>query len=352
MSSPTTLDVPAATRRPRIRPAHVLGAAVALTALILILGMPAPWPQGHAAATAVGVGAGGDAFGPNAVTIAQGDTVTWNWVAGKHSVTSTTASEPFDSGAQTAGTFQHTFNQAGTFQYLCVWHSGMTGTVVVTPAPAAAGAAPGAAGAAAAPGAATATQGAAGATAGATPVSASAPPKLARVRLSGTRLAFSLDNPANVTVAAIAGRKTTPLGTAGAKVGRGSMPLALHRLRVGSYTLVVSAKNTAGKSARVRVPVKVTGQLRHRALLAQRALATKAAAASTASVPVAGAAAAADPTPATAPAAPAPAPEASAPAAAADAAPAPLVCDKTTTDHSGHGHGSADPRCDHSGHGS
>ena len=66
MHSPTTTELPAPRAR-RIRPAHVLGAALALTALILIVGAPAPWPQGHAAATTVGVGAGGDAFGPAAV---------------------------------------------------------------------------------------------------------------------------------------------------------------------------------------------------------------------------------------------------------------------------------------------
>jgi plastocyanin len=343
--SATTIDPPGPRTR-RIRPAHVIGAALALTALIMIVGAPAPWPQGHAAATTVGVGAGGDVFGPAAVTVAQGDTVTWNWVGGQHSVTSSSPSEPFDSGAQTAGTFAHTFNRAGTFRHLCVWHSGMTGTVVVTPAPSAATTAP-----AGAPGTTAATPGAAssaGSPNAAAPVAASAPPKLATVRVSGTRLAFSLDNPATVTTAAVAGRKTTPIGKAeAAKPGRGSMLLALNRLRVGRYTLLVSAKNSEGRSARVRVAVRVTWELRYRALRVQQALAAKAGTVA-ASVPVVGAAdapaaPATDPAPATAsgmaaPTAPAP-------------APAPPVCDKTTTDHSGHGHGSADPRCDSSGHG-
>ena len=347
MHSPTTTDLPAPRPR-RIRLAHVLGAALALTALIMIVGAPAPWPQGHAAATTVGVGAGGDAFGPAAVTVAQGDTVTWNWVGGQHSVTSSSASEPFDSGAMTAGTFAHTFNQAGTFQYLCVWHSGMTGTVVVTPAPDATASAP--AGAPGAAGTTTATPGAAtsaGSSGAAGPVAA-APPKLATVRMTGTRLAFSLNNPATVTTAAVAGRKTTPIGRAdAAKPGRESMPLALNRLHVGRYTLLVSAKNSAGRSARVRVHVRVTWELRYRALRAQKALAAKPGPAAAASLPVVGSAADAPP---------APAPAASPPTAAASAptapAPAPPVCDKTTTDHSGHGHGSADPRCDGSGNGS
>jgi plastocyanin len=339
MTSPTTLDLPAKRTPRRIRPAHVLGAALALTALIMVVGAPAPWPQGEAAVTTVGVGAGGDAFGPNAVTIAQGDTITWNWVGGKHSVTSTTPSESFDSGSLTAGTFAHTFNQAGTFKYLCIWHPGMTGTVVVTAAPAAATTASGAAGAA---GSGTAASGGSAGRPGAAPVAAGAAPKLARVRLAGTRMAFSLDNPATVATVAIGGRKTTAIGKVDANVGRGSMPLALNRLRVGRYTLVVSAKNTAGRSARMRVRVRVTSRLRQRSLLAQKALAAKAAApVASAGVPVVGGAAAAPVS--------APAPQASAPPTDTPAAPAPPVCDKAHTDHSGHGHGIADPRCDSGG---
>jgi plastocyanin len=344
MTAPTATETAAASapRTRRLRPAHALGAALALTALIMIVGAPAPWPQGHAAATTVGVGAGGDAFGPAAVTVAEGDTVTWQWVGGRHSVTSSSTSEPFDSGAQTAGTFQHTFTHAGTFSYLCVWHSGMTGTVVVTPAPSAAATAPGAAAGAATP---AATTGAAGA-ASSPAATATAPPKLARVRLSGPRLSFSVSNAANVATVAIAGRKSTAIGKVEAKSGRGSMLLALNRLRVGRYMLFVSASNAAGKSTRARVRVKVTSKLRLRALSARKAEAVKASPAATANVPVVDAAAVA-PTSAPAPAAPA----APAPAAIpAPAAPAPLVCDETTTDHSGHGHGSADPRCDGSDH--
>jgi len=167
--------------------------------------------------------------------------------------------------------------------------------------------------------------------------------------MSGARLAFSLDNPATVTTAAIAGRKTTPIGKAeAAKPGRGSMLLALNRLHVGRYTLVLSAKNSGGRSGRVRVRVRVTWELRYRALRAQKALAARTAPAA-ASVPVVGSAADAPPAPAADPApAAAPAPAAS----SAPTAPAPPVCDKTTTDHSGHGHGSADPRCDSNGNGS
>ena len=81
------------------------------------------------------------------------------------------------------------------------------------------------------------------------------------------------------------------------------MILALNRLRVGRYTLLVSATNAAGKSVRARVPVKVTWKLRYRALSAQKAAAAKAAPAATASVPVVGAAATATAAPSARPAA-------------------------------------------------
>src|SRR3954469_2463119 len=150
MTPPPTIESPAATtvatpapeappdrRSRRVRPAHVLGGALALTAAIMALGAPAPWPQSHAAPATVGVGAGGPVFGPAAVAVAQSDTVTWQWQAGQHSVTSTSAAEPFDSGSQTAGTVQPTFATAGTFTYVCVWHAGMQAPVPVPPAPAA-----------------------------------------------------------------------------------------------------------------------------------------------------------------------------------------------------------------------
>jgi hypothetical protein len=149
-----------------------------------------------------------------------------------------------------------------------------------------------------------------------------------------------VNNPANVTTVAIAGRTTRSVGKADAKPGKGSMVLALNRLRVGRYTLLVSATNAAGKSARARVRVKVTWKLRYRALSAQKA-AAKAAPEATASVPVVGAAATATAAPSARPAAAA--------TSTATPAPAPPVCDRAATDHSGHGHGSADPRCDTSG---
>jgi glucose/arabinose dehydrogenase len=66
-----------------------------------------------------------------------GDTVRWNWVNGSHSTTSGVSGTPngqWDSGVHTPSfSFEHTFNQAGTFPYFCTlhWQVGMVGTVVV-----------------------------------------------------------------------------------------------------------------------------------------------------------------------------------------------------------------------------
>src|SRR4051794_15829690 len=360
-------DAPTGRRGRRVRPTHVVGGAIALTAAIMALGAPAPWPESHAAPATVGVGSGGPVFGPAAVTVAQGDTVTWQWQGGQHSVTST-SSEPFDSGAMTAGTFQHTFNTAGTFTYVCVWHSNMQGTVTVTPAPAAPAtgtAAPssvataGTAGSAATPAAAAANP----ATAGGVPRLARVPPSgprplfslnhpaapaptppaaggarsLPRVRRSAPRLLFSLSPPATVATVAVSRTRTTPVGRLDAKPGKGSIVLALNRLRVGRYTLLVGAKNALGTTTRTRVRVNVTRALRHRALAMQRAARTaKAPAPAAASVPVVAQAAAALPPPVAAPAAPVATPP-------ADAG-SPVQCGGSN--HSGHGHGSGGPPCE------
>ncbi|MFC7133867.1 MULTISPECIES: halocyanin domain-containing protein [Salinibaculum] len=83
----------------------------------------------------VEVGAGnGLAFGPAAVRISTGTTVTWEWTGqgGTHNVVAEDGS--FDSGEyQAAGTFEHTFDEAGNYNYYCEPHkmSGMKGAVIV-----------------------------------------------------------------------------------------------------------------------------------------------------------------------------------------------------------------------------
>jgi plastocyanin len=81
-------------------------------------------------------------FSPSVVTVAPGDTVTWNWLAGGHSTTSdaTTGPEVWNSGVLLSGTFAHTFTTLGTYRYYCVVHGapggiGMSGQVIVAPPP-------------------------------------------------------------------------------------------------------------------------------------------------------------------------------------------------------------------------
>src|SRR5215207_5472948 len=70
-------------------------------------------------------------FTPGAITINPGDTVTWNNNGPTpHSATSTNGA--FDTGILRKGqSGSHTFNEAGTYSYICTPHPYMKGTVVV-----------------------------------------------------------------------------------------------------------------------------------------------------------------------------------------------------------------------------
>jgi LPXTG-motif cell wall-anchored protein len=73
-------------------------------------------------------------FQPGAVTVNVGDTVTWvNDGPTPHSATSNDGA--FDTGIMDAGqSGSHTFDEAGTFSYICTPHPNMTGTVTVVAA--------------------------------------------------------------------------------------------------------------------------------------------------------------------------------------------------------------------------
>ena len=79
---------------------------------------------------------GDKSYSPNPVTIARGATVTWtNNDTIPHTVTARPDATLFDSGSLAAGaTYTHTFDTAGSFDYFCTIHPGMTGTVVVSDA--------------------------------------------------------------------------------------------------------------------------------------------------------------------------------------------------------------------------
>jgi plastocyanin len=74
-------------------------------------------------------------YDPASLTINVGDTVVWTWAGNMHSVTSDSGEWP-NTGLQGAGfTFNHTFNNSGSFDYHCTHHPGMRGTIVVSDTP-------------------------------------------------------------------------------------------------------------------------------------------------------------------------------------------------------------------------
>src|SRR5436305_9855496 len=89
----------------------------------------------------------GFTFSPDTVNISVGDTVRWTWAGSGHSVSSgphcfpdSQFCSPNDMNCSpgslsNAGTvYQHTFNTAGSYSYICIAHCflGMTGVVNVT----------------------------------------------------------------------------------------------------------------------------------------------------------------------------------------------------------------------------
>ena len=74
----------------------------------------------------------GIAFQPAEVTVSTGDTVTWtNNDSVGHDVTADSFSSGDPGAIEGGDTFEHTFDEAGTFDYVCTVHPGMEGTVVV-----------------------------------------------------------------------------------------------------------------------------------------------------------------------------------------------------------------------------
>lgn len=77
--------------------------------------------QFHAEAATANVSVGQIFYSPTSTTINVGDSVTWTWVGGVHSVTSDTGI--WNSGDKSSGTFTRQFNSAGNFPYFCDVHS-------------------------------------------------------------------------------------------------------------------------------------------------------------------------------------------------------------------------------------
>ena len=70
-------------------------------------------------------------WSPEEVTVKAGETVTWTWDGQPpHNVDATSSNWDVTSGTQ--GPFTHTFAAAGTYDYVCQFHVGMSGRVIVT----------------------------------------------------------------------------------------------------------------------------------------------------------------------------------------------------------------------------
>lgn len=88
------------------------------------------------APTTASVSIGNNFFNPNSVAIARTGSVTWTWnSAGTlHNVTfAAVAGAPSNIGNMGSGSDSRTFGTAGTFDYECTLHPGMTGAVTVVP---------------------------------------------------------------------------------------------------------------------------------------------------------------------------------------------------------------------------
>lgn len=69
-----------------------------------------------------------DEFGPAAVQIEPGQTVTWTWTGQEdHNV----VGDGIESPTQSTGTFAHTFADPGVYDYECTLHFFMRGEVIV-----------------------------------------------------------------------------------------------------------------------------------------------------------------------------------------------------------------------------
>jgi plastocyanin len=70
-------------------------------------------------------------FVPSQRTVSVGTTITWtNKDNADHDVASTTGVFSSPTMGKNA-TFSYTFNTAGTFNYVCNFHPGMTGKIIV-----------------------------------------------------------------------------------------------------------------------------------------------------------------------------------------------------------------------------
>ncbi|MDP9351926.1 MAG: cupredoxin domain-containing protein [Chloroflexota bacterium] len=109
-----------------------------LAALLLLLAASLTTTPARAAApaqqgkTVIVEAVDGNKFAPATITINVGDTVTWRNSDPNTPHNSVSVDDLWDSdNLETGDEFSFTFEQAGTYEYVCTYHNGMNGTVIV-----------------------------------------------------------------------------------------------------------------------------------------------------------------------------------------------------------------------------
>ena len=73
-----------------------------------------------------------NSFSPDSVEVAPGTAITWTWEGdAKHNI----HGDGFEAPTQVTGTYAHTFDDPGTYDYECTLHFGMKGRIIVTDDP-------------------------------------------------------------------------------------------------------------------------------------------------------------------------------------------------------------------------
>jgi plastocyanin len=209
-------------------------------------------------------------FTADAVTVNTGEAVTWDVQESGHNidVISGPAQWRSTTGKEPAGTqVSHVFSQAGTYSYICDYHSGMKGTITVVNAPASpAAGAPAAGGpAAGAPTSAGSSSqpvsGPAGVvTAGIAKVDGAAP-TVAKPSLRNGVLRLRMSEPAKLTVRYVkTGGTAHTVVTRKLSAKKGANTFAMRRwMRPGRYRVSITAIDAAGnvsKTARIEATVR------------------------------------------------------------------------------------------------
>jgi len=93
------------------------------------------WTGEDRVTVAVGTGREGMGYAPRSARIETGTTVVWEWTGegGRHDVADTDAEFASEETAEAGYTFEHTFEESGTYTYFCTPHEhrGMKGGLEV-----------------------------------------------------------------------------------------------------------------------------------------------------------------------------------------------------------------------------